>query len=182
MSLKLTDLLIEVSDDDNNDDNNNDNNDDNNDNNDDNNDDNDNNNIDNIDENNNSDNSDDSENNNLTKSIYLIHNNQTISEDPIISDFIKFCKRDGLFDNTFYDYNNTYSVVATKLPITFGKISSDGSDVNRKTFINKFKKEFGYNGDINFIYNCIDSQKKGFVTWDDFLDFFLPFIEYVTVS
>ena len=72
--------------------------------------------------------------------------------------------------------------MATKLPVTFGKLSKDGNDVNKETFIKKFKKEFGYNGDINFIYNCIDPNKKGFVTWDDFVDFFLPYVEYVTVS
>ena len=58
----------------------------------------------------------------------------------------------------------------------------DGEMMLRKrTFIKKFKKEFGYPGDINFIYNCLDTKKKGFITWDEFVDFFLPFIQYITV-
>lgn len=113
--------------------------------------------------------------------MYLIHNECISSDDPNISEFLQFCMDKGLFDNTFYDTHNALSVVATKLPRTFEKLSKDGDDVNKKTFIKKFKKEFGYPGDINFIYNCLDSKKKGFITWDDFVDFFLPFIQYVTV-
>ena len=113
--------------------------------------------------------------------MYLIHNECINSDDPNISEFLQFCIDRGLFDNTFYDTHNALSVVATKLPKTFEKLSKDGDDVKKKTFITKFKKEFGYPGDINFIYNCLDSKKKGFVTWDDFVDFFLPFIQYVTV-
>ena len=113
--------------------------------------------------------------------MYLIHNECSNSDDPNISEFLQFCIDRGLFDNTFYDTHNALSVVATKLPKTFEKLSKDGDDVKKKTFITKFKKEFGYPGDINFIYNCLDSKKKGFVTWDDFVDFFLPFIQYVTV-
>lgn len=113
--------------------------------------------------------------------MYLIHNECVSSDDPNISEFLQFCIENGLFDNTFYDTHNALSVVATKLPKTFEKLSKDGDGVNKRTFITKFKKEFGYPGDINFIYNCLDEKKKGFVTWDDFVDFFLPFIQYVTV-
>lgn len=116
------------------------------------------------------------------KIIYLIHNNEIDSDDPNISYFLKFCIKKQLFDNTFYDFNNSYSIMATKLPITFSKIKENGNDdINKKTFIKKFRKDFGFNGDINFIYNCLDANKKGYFTWDDFLDFFLPYIEYVTV-
>lgn len=113
--------------------------------------------------------------------MYLIHNENTDSDDPNISQFIQFCIKKGLFDNTFYDMHNTFSVVATKLPKTFEKLSKNGDDVKKRTFIHKFKKEFGYPGDINFIYNCLDESKKGFITWDDFVDFFLPYIQYITV-
>ncbi|QKF93618.1 EF-hand domain-containing protein [Fadolivirus algeromassiliense] len=113
--------------------------------------------------------------------MYLIHNDRISSEDPNIDEFLKFCMDKGLFDNTFYDMHNTFSVVATKLPKTFEKLSKDGNDVKKRTFITKFKKEFGYPGDINFIYNCLDSTKKGFITWDEFVDFFLPYIQYVTM-
>jgi hypothetical protein len=113
--------------------------------------------------------------------MYLVYNENVDSDDPIISDFLKFCMREGLFDNTFYDMNNTFSVVATKLPKTFEKLSKNGTNVKKRTFIQKFKKEFGYPGDINFIYNCLDINKQGFITWDDFMDFFLPFVQYVTV-
>lgn len=113
--------------------------------------------------------------------MYLIRNEYTNPDDPDISQFITFCISQGLFDNTFYDIHNTFSVVATKLPVTFEKLSKDGTDINKKTFISKFKKDFGYNGNIHFIYNCLDSKKKGFITWDDFVDFFLPYIQYITV-
>lgn len=114
-------------------------------------------------------------------SMYLIHNSCVSSDDPNIDQFLTFCMDNGLFDNTFYDMHNTFSVVATKLPKTFEKLSKDGKDVKKRTFITKFKKEFGYPGDINFIYNCLDSSKKGFITWDEFVEFFLPYIQYITL-
>lgn len=113
--------------------------------------------------------------------MYLIHNENTDSDDPNISEFVKFCIDKGFFDNTFYDMNNTFSVVATKLPKTFEKLSKNGDDVKKRVFIQKFKKEFGFPGNINFVYDCFDENKKGFVTWEDFVDFFLPFIQYITV-
>ena len=121
---------------------------------------------------------DEDENNNK---MYLICNENTDSDDPDISEFIQFCMKKGLFDNTFYDMHNSFSVVATKLPKTFEKLSKNGDDVKKRTFIHKFKKDFGYNGNINFIYNCLDEKKKGFITWDDFVDFFLPYIQYITM-
>lgn len=124
----------------------------------------------------NSDNDDDDDN-----SMYLIHNKYVTSEDPNISEFLEFCINQGLFDNTFYDIQNAFSVVATKLPKTFEKLSTDGNDIKKKSFVTKFKKDFGYKGDINFIYNYLDTKKKGFITWDEFIDFFLPFVQYVTV-
>jgi len=120
------------------------------------------------------------------KSMYLIHNEYIDSDDPNISEFLKFCINKGLFDNTFYDMHNSFSVVATKLPQTFEKLSSNNDNENdknicKKTFIKKFKKEYGFLGDINFIYSCLDTSEKGFITWDEFIDFFLPFVQYITV-
>jgi len=131
------------------------------------------------DENNQANSEDDSEtNDDIT---YLVHNNHPTSDDPTISEFLQFCINNGLFDNTFYDTQNVFSVVATKLPKTFEKLSSGKNDIKKRSFVTKFKKEFGYNGDINFIYNCLDPGKKGFITWDEFVDFFLPFVQYITV-
>jgi len=127
----------------------------------------------------NEENSEDSETNEDVT--YLVHNNHPNSDDPEISEFLQFCINKGLFDNTFYDTQNVFSVVATKLPKTFEKLSSGKEDVKKRAFVTKFKKEFGYKGDINFIYNCLDPNKKGFITWDEFVDFFLPFVQYITV-
>jgi len=118
---------------------------------------------------------------NSEKAIYLIRNENLDSENPKISEFLKFCIHEGLFDNTFYDWHNSFSVFATKLPKTFEKLSGDNNGIQKKNFITKFKKDFGFSGDINFIYNCLDSDKKGFITCEEFIDFFLPYIQYVTV-
>lgn len=128
---------------------------------------------------NNNDNDDD--NNKNLRSIYLIQNEQIDSDDPNISEFLKFCIKKGLFDNTFYDLHNTFSVVATKLPQTFEKLCSGKNDIFKNSFIKTFKSEYGYTGDISFIYNYLDSEKKGFITWDEFSDFFLPFVQYITI-
>ena len=113
--------------------------------------------------------------------MYLIHNEQIDSDDPHISEFLKFCLSKGLFDNTFYDMHNSFSIVATKLPQTFEKLSNDADNIGKKIFIKKFKTEYGYPGNIAFIYSCFDKDNKNFITWDDFLDFFLPYVQYITV-
>ena len=127
--------------------------------------------------NNNSDNSDKSEGDTM----YLIHNSQPKSGDPIISSFLNFCIKNGFFDNTFYDYKNSFSIIATKLNKTFEKLSENGAYINKNTFITKFKREYGFNGDINKIYKYFDKSGKGNISWDEFLEFFLPFIEFVTI-
>lgn len=115
--------------------------------------------------------------------IILIQKENIESEDPKIMDFIKFCLEKRLFDDTFYDYGNAFSVMATKLPITFEKLTKDGKKIERRTFLKVFRDEFEYRGDIEYIYNCIKKWKKGgkrSITWDEFSDFFLPFVKYIT--
>jgi CRISPR/Cas system-associated endonuclease/helicase Cas3 len=113
--------------------------------------------------------------------IYLIHNECLSPDDPNLSEFLQFCLAKGLFDNTFYDTHNEFSVVATKLPRTFDRISNNKDNIKKKAFVTKFKNDFGYSGNMNIIYNYLDTNKKGFITLDDFINFFLPYIQYVTV-
>src|SRR5437879_2600707 len=88
-----------------------------------------------------------SDNESNDKPVFLICNNCTTSDDPDISDFLSFCIKNGYFDNTFYDYKNTLSVIATKLPVTYGKLcGSNKKDIKKNVFVKKFKNEFGYKG------------------------------------
>jgi len=113
-------------------------------------------------------------------SIYLIKNLCTTPENADVSDFITFCLKNGLFDDTFYDYNNNFSIMATKLHLTYEQLSNEDY-VNKKTFINTFKKKFGYMGNISFIYKCIDCKNNGKISWEEFINFFLPYIKYITL-
>jgi len=119
--------------------------------------------------------------NDANSKIYLIRNEQLESDNPDISEFLNFCIEEGLFNDTFYDYNNDFSVMATKLHLTYKQLNKNGASVKKNVFIKKFGKDFGFKGNIKFIYDCIDSQNKGYITWDEFIDFFLPFVQYVTV-
>lgn len=113
--------------------------------------------------------------------IVLIEKENTEIDEPKVMDFVKFCIKRGLFDDTFYDYGNAFSVVATKLPRTFEKLSTDGENIRKNAFVRGFSKNFRYKGDIEFIYEYIDKDKKGFITWEEFTDFYLPFIKYTTI-
>lgn len=132
------------------------------------------------DNNSDSSNSDSDSNNNNSSNMYLVYNNNVNPEDPDILEFINFCIENELFDNTFYDYKNIFSAIATKLPNTYEKLSEDYLNVDKDNFIVKFK-ELGYDGNIKFIYKCIDVDKKGFITWDEFIQFFLPYIKFITM-
>ncbi len=113
--------------------------------------------------------------------IVLIEKENIEIDEPKVMDFIKFCIKKGLFDNTFYDYGNAFSVVATKLPRTFEQLSTDGESIIKTSFLKGFRKNFRYKGDIEFIYEYIDRDKKGFITWEEFTEFYLPFVRYTTI-
>jgi hypothetical protein len=115
------------------------------------------------------------------ESIYLIQNYCTSSDDKKISEFLKFCINNGLFDNMFYDYNNNFSIMATKLHITFDQLSENDELIYKKKFISTFKNKYKYSGDLPYIFNMMDIKKDGKVTWDEFIEFFLPYIRYITV-
>jgi len=123
------------------------------------------------------DNDDDSDNND---EIIFIHKDNIHIDDKKIMNFIKFCINKKIFDDTFYDYTNGFSIVATKLPIVFKKLTNDGKNIKKQTFINVFKNKYNYVGDIEYIYNYIDEKKKGHINWEQFFDFFLPFVKYIT--
>src|SRR6266576_2462893 len=67
------------------------------------------------------------------KSKYIIRNECLREDDQILSEFLQFCLTKGLFDNTFYDTHNAFSVVATKLPKTFDKLSGNKDNIKKKT-------------------------------------------------
>lgn len=101
--------------------------------------------------------------------------------DPKIKDFIDFCIKKRLFDDCFYDYNNIFSAIATKLPDTFDLMSKNGKDIKRDRFMTLMKGKYKYKGDINYIYTLMDKDDKGYITWEEFKDFFLPFIQNITM-
>src|SRR3989304_2098964 len=103
---------------------------------------------------------------NESTDIILIQKEKINYDDDKIMHFVKFCLKNNLFDDTFYDYRNAFSIIATKLPKTFGIMSKDGESVDKKTFITVFKKNFKYDDDIRYIYSRMDEGKKGRVTWD----------------
>jgi len=112
--------------------------------------------------------------------ITLIQSSNSISDHKIKS-FIDFCKKKNLFDDTFYDYGNVFSAVATRLPDTFNKISGNNKEITHDKFKKIFKRRFKYTGDLSYIFNLMDNEKKGYVTWDEFKDFFLPFVKNITI-
>lgn len=115
-----------------------------------------------------------------TTEITFVFRNHKIS-DKKLSTFIKFCCKKRLFDDTFYDYSNEFSVVATKLPDTFYMLSKGKDTVSKKKFKSVFRNKFKYKGDIEYIYNLIDETNVGSVSWTSFKDFFLPFVKNVTL-
>lgn len=124
--------------------------------------------------------SNNSDNNNYNKNdIILIQKENTNVDDTEVMHFINFCIDRNYFDNTFYDYGNAFSIIATKLPITFEQITTDGYNLEKGKFIDFFE-EANYDGDIEYIYNQISKQNKNILSWDELLDFFLPFIKNIT--
>lgn len=101
--------------------------------------------------------------------------------DPKIQNFINFCIKKRLFDDCFYDYNNIFSAIATKLPDTFDIMSKNGKDIKKERFTSLMRNKYKYKGDLNYIYSLMDEDDKGYITWDEFKDFFLPYIQNVTM-
>ncbi len=112
--------------------------------------------------------------------IIYIQKDNIESDDPLIMKFVAFCIKKRLFDDTFYDFGNKFSIVATKLPTTFDLMSKDGSRIEKEEFVKYFTKQ-KFKGDLEHIFNSIDDGDKGYVTWEDFIEFFVPFVKNVTI-
>jgi hypothetical protein len=112
--------------------------------------------------------------------ITFIFRNHKI-KDKQIKQFIRFCIKKQLFNDTFYDYGNEFSIVATKLPDTFFNISKGNETISERRFKYIFNKKIKYNGNINYIYFQFDPDQNGHIVWDDFRDFFLQFIKNITM-
>lgn len=112
--------------------------------------------------------------------IVLVERDDIDSKDSKIKEFIDFCLENRLFNDSFYDYGNVFSVFATRLPLTFEKLSINGETVDKEVFVGVFK-EIGFDGDTEYIFNKIKQKDKTNFNWDDILDFFLPFVRYITV-
>lgn len=112
--------------------------------------------------------------------VTIMDNEPEITDIRILS-FIKFCIKNKLFDDTFFDYNNVFSIMATKLNSSFNSIRGNNDNINKEDFIVFFKHKHKYKKDINFIYDSFDKDKKNYITWNEFCDFFLPFVRNVTM-
>lgn len=110
--------------------------------------------------------------------ITYVYRNFKIKNKKILK-FIEHCIINGFFDDTFYDYSNNISIVATKLPDTFCDISGDNKFIIKKQFISFFSKS-GFNDNIEYVYDQIDNNENGFIDWDEFKTFFLQFIKNIT--
>ena len=113
--------------------------------------------------------------------IAFIQRKMEENNDKKINSFIKFCLKKKLFNDTFYDYGNIFSVVATNLPETFATISNGDEIVKRDKFSISFIKKYKFTGDIDYIYDSIDHEKKGYITWENFKEFFLPYIKNISM-
>jgi len=120
-----------------------------------------------------------------TCNITLIERKNHGSKDKKIKKFIDFCIDKKLFDDTFYDYNNIFSVIATKLPDIFNEISKDEEIIMRNNFTKVFKNTYGYKGDLDYVFTKMEEissiATKDVVTWKSFIDFFVPYVRYITV-
>lgn len=116
-----------------------------------------------------------------TDEIILIQKDNIRVENKNVMNFIKFCIDSRLFDDTYYDFGNAFSIMATKLPSTFDLISLDGKSIDKVLFIEFFTNEIEFDGDIEDIYNEIAKDNSDKIMWEDFIEFFIPFVRYVTI-
>lgn len=94
-------------------------------------------------------------------------------KDKNLEHFINFCIKKKLFKKTHFDWNNSFSILGTKIPDTFDKLSKKKSTIKKKDFINSFKYKYKYKGDIELVYSFFDVEGKNFISWEDFQDIFL---------
>lgn len=105
----------------------------------------------------------------------VIKKDNSIDYDSRIKDFVDFCIKKNLYEDCTYE-SNILSKITTQLPDTFKLISGNKKDIKKTRFLNVMKNKYKYKGDINFIYNNLDKEEKGYVTWEDFRSLFFPFI------
>ena len=101
------------------------------------------------------------------------------SKDENIKNFIDFFFEKNLFNDDHYNSNNVFSIISTKLPATFDSISENKKTVDKEIFICTFAEKYNYTEDLHYIYNIIDHDSKGHITWDNFREFFLPYVKHI---
>lgn len=110
----------------------------------------------------------------------IICRDNITSKNETIDKFVNYCLNEGLFDDSFYDYNNKFSIVATKLNITFDLISNEYDTISKESFCDFFEDEFPKD-EIDFVFKVMDRDSKNYISWMSFIEFFLPFVKCITM-
>lgn len=110
----------------------------------------------------------------------IICRDNITSKNETIDKFVNYCLNEGLFDDSFYDYNNKFSIVATKLNITFDLISNEEDSISKDFFCDFFEDEYPKD-EIDFVFKVMDRDSKNYISWRSFIEFFLPFVKCITM-
>lgn len=105
--------------------------------------------------------------------ITVIESNKTNSD---AVDFICYCIDKEYFDDSFYSYSNIFSIIGTRLPVTFDKMSKNSKTIDKHTFC----AFFGDYQKADVIFDIIDIHSDGVIDWEQFKEFFIPFIKNVS--
>lgn len=107
----------------------------------------------------------------------LIERKKINYETNEVLQFINFCIKEKLFDDTYYDYNYEFSVISTKITKVFSKFSNDV--IAKPDFANTYSN---YPGNIYAIYDFIDQDQKQYITYDEMANFFLSYVKTITIK
>lgn len=116
-------------------------------------------------------------NNDIINNIEITIVNEYRKNDDLSDEFVAYCIENKLFDNDYYDYSNVFSIIGTKLPMTFDDIAKNTTSVNKPTFCSYFKNF----KNPEYIFDIINKDNKKYIQWDDFKEFFLPYIKNVAM-
>jgi hypothetical protein len=115
------------------------------------------------------------------RDLKLVEKKNIRHDNKHIMNFVSFCIELKLFDDTFYDFSNAYSIIATKLPSSFDLMSVDGKIIKKNDFTDFFINKLSFDGDINEVYDEMNRGNNNYITWEDYIEFFVQFVRYITI-
>lgn len=119
--------------------------------------------------------------NQLESKQLTVYSDHRARSDKRLVAFVDFCCEKKLFHDQHLNLADRDAIFETGLPETFESICKNKKGISKQNFIRYFRQQ-QYSGDLKYLFQQLDRRRHGLISWEDFADFFFPFIRKVVIE